>query len=183
MRQTQKPRHIKLPKPPLSIQGLFLIILFNGNLVKDSLRRWKSTCNTFCAYKEIACGILNLQVIWNKRASIFLRFGVREIVVTPVEKPRKAFSIFIFSSGWKLFFSLMFQSNHNNLQPPLHSFLCNMLLRGRCWSPLQSMHWLNLKEVTRWPHKYWSAFSTGFASGSNDWAALEKQSGCGEKCL
>lgn len=154
MRQTQKPRHIKLPKPSLSIQGLFLILLFNGNLVKGSLRRWKSTCNTFCAYKETACGILNLQVIWNKRASIFLRFGVREIVVTPVEKPRKAFSVFIFPSGWKLFFSLMFQSSHNNLQPPLHSFLRNMLLRGRCRSPLQSMHWRNLKEVTRWPHKY-----------------------------
>lgn len=47
---------------------------------------------------------------------------MREIVVTPVEKPREAFSIFIFPSGWKLFFSLMFQSNHVSaptVQPPV----------------------------------------------------------------
>lgn len=59
--------------------------------------------------KKIVCGILNLQVVWNKGASIFFRFCTCEIVVVSVEKLSKLSPLAFSSFSWQLF-SLMFQS-------------------------------------------------------------------------
>lgn len=62
------------------------ILLLSYKLTEDSTRRRILMYGISAPIKKIQDGILNLQVICNKGASILFRFGMCEIAITSVGK-------------------------------------------------------------------------------------------------